>query len=283
MNFYIIIPAHNEEATIALTLESLVQQTVLPKKVVVVNDNSTDNTKSIVEKYAKQYGWLNLINITTSDEHIPGSKVINAFYKGYNSFDEHYDIICKFDADIILPIHYLEKLKHLFETDDMVGIAGGLAYIEKNDSWVYENIANKNHVRGPFKAYRKACFKDIGGLRQSIGWDTVDTLLAKYNNWKVVVDQNLHVKHLKATGLSYNKNSKYLQGQALYKMRYGFILSFITALKMAIKKRNFTVFTNYLKGYFKAKKSKIEYLVTIDEGKFIRNLRWNGIFKKLKL
>jgi glycosyltransferase involved in cell wall biosynthesis len=48
MNYYIVIPSHNEEAFISLTLESLVSQTVLPKKVVVVNDNSTDNTANVV-------------------------------------------------------------------------------------------------------------------------------------------------------------------------------------------------------------------------------------------
>ena len=47
MNYYIIIPAYNEEAFIGLTLQSLISQTVLPKKVVVVNDNSTDNTAKI--------------------------------------------------------------------------------------------------------------------------------------------------------------------------------------------------------------------------------------------
>jgi glycosyltransferase involved in cell wall biosynthesis len=42
MNYYIVIPAHNEEAFISLTLQSLISQT--HSKVVVVNDNSTDKT-----------------------------------------------------------------------------------------------------------------------------------------------------------------------------------------------------------------------------------------------
>ena len=282
MNFYIVIPAHNEEDSIGLTLESLAEQTLLPKKVIVVNDHSTDKTVSIIQKYVNQHHWLNLVNTSSSNEHIPGSKVINAFYKGYEILDEHYDIICKFDADIILPKDYLENIKLLFETDKSIGIAGGLAYIKRNGAWVYENISNKNHVRGPFKAYRKLCFEQIDGLKTSIGWDTVDTLLAKYHGWKVVTDKTLHIKHLKPTGFSYNTSSKYLQGEALYKMRYGFTITLITALKMALKKRSLNLFINYMKGYFKAKRSNLEYLVTEDEGRFIRNLRWNGIFEKFK-
>lgn len=282
MNFYIVIPTHNEEDSIALTLESLINQTHLPKKVIVVNDNSTDNTKSIVDSYIKQNDWLNLITIPSSNEHIPGFKVINAFYKGFETLDDNYDILCKFDADIVLPNNYLENIKLLFDSKKSIGIAGGLAFIKKDNTWVYENISNKNHVRGPIKAYRKSCFEDIGGLKLSIGWDTVDVLLAKYHGWSVAVDEDLHVKHLKPTGLNYNKNSKYLQGEALFKMRYGFTLALITALKIAFKKRSFLVFNNYIKGYFKAKRSASEYLVTKDEGEFIRKFRRRGIVEKLQ-
>lgn len=282
MNFYIIIPAHNEEDVIALTLESIAEQTVLPKYVVVVNDNSRDNTKSIVEEYVKKYQWLKLVNTVSSNEHLPGSKVVNAFYKGLEILDNNYDIICKFDADIILPNNYLECLQFLFESDSKIGLAGGLAYIKKNKDWVYENISNKNHLRGPFKAYRKECFEQIGGLKSSIGWDTVDTLLSKYYGWKIAIDENLHVKHLKPTGIAYNKASKYLQGEAMYKMRYSFIIMLMSALKMAYKKRSITVFLNYVKGFLSAKKHKMAFIVNESEGKFIRNLRWKGMLEKLK-
>jgi glycosyltransferase involved in cell wall biosynthesis len=74
MNYYIVIPAYNEEALIALTLQSLVSQTVLPKKVVVVNDNSTDKTAEIVLAFAKDNPFITLVNKTSSAIHLPGSK-----------------------------------------------------------------------------------------------------------------------------------------------------------------------------------------------------------------
>ena len=52
MNYYIVIPAHNEEAFMASTLQSLADQTVLPTKAVIVNDNSTDKTADIVLAFA---------------------------------------------------------------------------------------------------------------------------------------------------------------------------------------------------------------------------------------
>ncbi|MCL6295641.1 glycosyltransferase [Jejuia spongiicola] len=281
MNFYIVIPAHNEERSIGLTLDSLVNQTHLPKKVIVVNDNSTDKTQDIVEAFAEKHTWISLINSKSSNEHIPGSKIINAFYKGFEILDDNYDVICKFDADLIFPTNYLEQLTHHFNKNQKLGMAAGFCYIEKNNEWVLENLTNKDHIRGALKAYRKPCFIDIGKLKPSMGWDTVDELLAQFYGWTILTDENLKVKHLKPTGISYNKASKYLQGEAMYKMRYGFLITFISALKLAYKKRSFVLFKNYLAGYFKAKKQKMDYLVSKKEGEFIRRLRWKGIKKAL--
>ncbi|SFC80742.1 Glycosyl transferase family 2 [Algibacter lectus] len=282
MNIHIIIPAHNEESSIGLTLESLVTQTLLPKRVVIVNDNSTDNTGNIVSAYAEKYPFITLVNNQSSEAHLPGSKIINAFYKGFEVLDEHYDIICKFDADLIFPENYLEQISTHFKANTKLGMAAGFCYIEKNNDWVLENLTNKDHIRGALKAYRKSCFLQIGKLKPSMGWDTVDELLAKYYGWELVTDESLHVKHLKPTGISYNKASKYLQGEAMYKMRYGFTITLISAVKLAYKKGSFALFKDYMSGYFKAKKEDITPLVSVEEGEFIRNLRWKGILSKFK-
>ncbi|MFK7832984.1 MAG: glycosyltransferase family 2 protein [Winogradskyella sp.] len=282
MNFYIIIPAHNEQAYIGKTLESLVQQTLLPKAVVVVNDNSTDHTQQIAEDYAAKYHWVSVVNCTSSDTHLPGSKIINAFNKGLDALDDAYDIICKFDADLIFTSNYLEQISNHFQANTTLGMASGFCYIEKNGNWVLENLTNKDHIRGALKAYRKDCFNQIGQLKPAMGWDTVDELLAKFHGWEILTDETLHVKHLKPTGQSYNKASKYLQGEAMYKMRYGFRITFISALKLAYKKGSLRLFRDYMAGYYKAKSDKVEFLVSEDEGKFIRELRWNGIKTKFQ-
>ncbi|MCK7591886.1 glycosyltransferase family 2 protein [Subsaxibacter sp. CAU 1640] len=280
MNFYIVIPAHNEEDSIGLTLESLVRQTLVPKKVVMVNDNSSDNTYTIANKFAEKYPWISVVNKTSSNKHLPGSKIINAFYKGFETLDTEYDVICKFDADLIFPANYLEVLSDHFQNNNKLGMASGFCYIKKNDEWVLENLTRKDHIRGALKAYRKQCFLDIGKLKPSMGWDTVDELLAKYHGWEILTDDSLHIKHLKPTGISYNKASKYLQGEAMYKMRYGFMITLISALKLAYKKNSYALFKDYINGFFRAKKAKTEFLVSEKEGQFIRNLRWKGIFKK---
>jgi len=281
MNIYIVIPAHNEEDTIGLTIASLANQTFLPKKVVVVNDNSTDNTPSILKDLLTKYSWLSIVNSESSEAHLPGTKIINAFYKGFETLDENYDVICKFDADIILPANYLESITSIFKSNSEIGMASGLLYIKQKENWIYETIASKDHVRGPIKAYRKACFNDIGGLKRSIGWDRVDILLAQYYGWKIETDKSLKVKHLKPTGLVYSSGSKYLQGEGLYRIRFGFLLTLIASLKSALNKRSLPYFFYSVIGYIKAFVGATGFIITKEQGKFIRQLSWKKIFKKV--
>ena len=281
MNYYIVIPSHNEEKFISLTLQSLVEQTVLPKKIVVVNDNSTDKTLEIVMAFAKDYPIISLVNKTSDAIHLPGSKVIQAFHKGLETLDENYDFIVKADADLIFPNNYFETIISHFQSDDKIGMAGGFAYIEKNGNWILENLTDKDHIRGAFKAYRKECFKRIGGLKPAMGWDTVDELLCKFYNWKVVTDENLEVKHLKPTGANYNKTARYKQGEAFYSLGYGFFITCIASLKLAMRKGKPLLFIDYMNGFWKAKSTKKPLLVTSEQAKFIRNYRWKMMKNKL--
>lgn len=281
MNYYIIIPAYNEEAFIALTLQSLVSQTIVPKKVVVVNDNSTDKTAEIVLDFAKNNPFITLVNKTSEAVHLPGSKVIQAFHKGFETIDDQYDIIVKLDGDLILPANYFETILTIFKKDPKVGMAGGFAYIEKNNEWILENLTDKDHIRGAFKAYRKECFQQIGNLKPAMGWDTVDELLSKFYGWKVVTDSSLIVKHLKPTGANYNKAARYKQGESFYTLGYGLFITTISSAKLAMMKKKPLLFFDYLKGFWKAKSSKTPLLVTKEQAQFIRNYRLQKMKQKL--
>jgi glycosyltransferase involved in cell wall biosynthesis len=281
MNYYVIIPAHNEEAFIALTLESLILQTVLPSKIVVVNDNSIDKTEEIVSAYAKEYSYITLVNTTSQAIHLPGSKVIQAFNKGLETLDDNYDFIVKADADLIFPKNYFEIISNHFKSDDAIGMVGGFAYIVKNKDWVLENLTDKEHIRGAFKAYRKETFKQIGGLQPAMGWDTVDELLCKFHHWKVVTDASLQVKHLKPTGANYNKTARYKQGEAFYSLGYGFFITAIASAKLAMLKKKPLLFLDYIKGFWKAKLAQKPLLVSHEQAKFIRKYRWQKMKKKL--
>ena len=280
MKVCIIIPIFNEQDFIKKSVESLIGQTTKPAEVIYVNDNSTDNSKNIIKNLIKSHEWIRLIDRESIQEHIPGAKVVEAFNFGLKHLKTKFDIICKFDGDIILPKNYIEKIVEIFNKKQSIGIVGGNLYIFKKDKWIYENIAAKTHVRGPIKAYRAKCFDEIDGLKSSIGWDTVDVLLAQKKGWLIQTDKNLKVKHLKPTGHKYSLKSKMLQGEALYKMRFGFILSVLSLLKSSLN--NFSISRVFfgMIGYVTTSLKKKSFIVTYDEGVFIRKFRWKVIYGK---
>ena len=280
----VIIPIFNEDAIIEESFNSIKNQTIKPDRLIYVNDSSTDKTKQKILDLSSKIKWVDIIDHISAEIHLPGSKIINAFYYGYEMLIEKYDIICKFDADILLPNNYFERIIEIFCKDKKIGIAGGNLFVLNNGKWVYENIAAKSHVRGPIKAYRAQCFKDIKGIRRSIGWDTVDVLLAQKYGWKIFTDYNLKVKHLRKTGKDYSLKSKLLQGKALYVMRFGFILSILSLLKSSFNSFNLLKFLFGTIGYVISFVSREEFIVTYEEGKYIRKFRWKVIMRNyLKL
>lgn len=281
LNIAIIIPCHNEQSFLRVCLDSFVNQTVLPNELIIVDDNSTDNTPIIAEEFSARYSWIRVVRKTSTNDHVPGKKVIDAFYFGLGHSKISYDLLGKFDADIILPKNYFERMTAHFGNNPRLGMCSGLLYIEQNEQWIYEPVANKSHIRGPIKLYTAQCFEKIGGLKHSIGWDTVDELIAQYHKFDVKTDSSLHVKHLRPTGKDYAKNKRLLQGEGLYKMRYGFALCFLASLKSAWNHRKPMILYYNLKGFLNAKRNQVDPIVSADEGKFIRQYRWKNIKNRL--
>lgn len=279
--YIVIIPAHNEEEFIGKTLDSLVKQSYLPSQIIVVNDNSIDQTEKIVREFTQQYDFIKIVDSDNNETlHLPGSKIIEAFYKGFEHISDNWDILTKLDADVILPENYFFELIARMEKNQKIGIAGGIIYTLQKDKWVYENYTGKKHIRGAIKTYSRNCFEKIGGLKKSMGWDTVDELLANYYNFEVAVFQDLVVKLLKPTGKDY-KAIRYRQiGKSFNLMDYGALVSFVAALKASWKEKNPFVLVSISKGYWKSVLNNDSKIVTKEEGKFIRAYRLKNILNR---
>ncbi len=57
----VIIPAHNAQLTIDRALKSVVDQTILPREVIVVDDGSTDNTYRVAKEWLDRMHGINLV------------------------------------------------------------------------------------------------------------------------------------------------------------------------------------------------------------------------------
>jgi glycosyltransferase involved in cell wall biosynthesis len=291
MKFLLIIPTHNEEKNILFTLKSLQQQTFQDFFCVIVNDGSTDKTKEIVENFVENHSKFKIQNLELS-KHEPGAKVVRTFNKGLESVDlKDFDVICKFDADIIFPSDYLMKLNAIYETNPKAGMVSGLVKIKKSifenklafdfkdekHQWKFENLSSKNHVRGPIKSYRKECFLEMNGLRPVLGWDNIDVMLAKKNGWEILTIKDLWVKHLRPTAFQYKNQKAEKLGEYFYNIGLNLPLTMISSAKSSLKNRSFSEFFTTMKSYLK---QKGERKLSDEEIKFIRNLRWNEMFRK---
>ena len=61
--YVLITAARNEEAYIDKTIQSVVSQTILPEKWVIVSDGSTDRTDEIVKKYLVENHWIEFLRM----------------------------------------------------------------------------------------------------------------------------------------------------------------------------------------------------------------------------
>ena len=285
MKFLIIIPAYNEEESILSCLKSIENQNFQDFYCIVVNDNSTDNTSKIVSSFIEGKNRFSLLerkkNLCSENTHSPGAKVIRAFNFGLNSQDlRNFDIICKFDADVIFPTHYLEEINKVYKKNLKIGLASGLVYIEKNNQWQFENLSSKNHVRGPIKSYRKSCFMEMGGLKEILGWDNIDVMLCKMYGFETLTLKKLWVKHLRPTAYKYKNQKAEKLGEYFYNIGLSFPLAVISSLKSSFRNKSFLEFFITMRVFFKQNSPRV---LTEKEIQFIRNLRWQEMYRKWKL
>jgi poly-beta-1,6-N-acetyl-D-glucosamine synthase len=179
LQYVLITPSRNEARLIENTLKSVVAQTVLPLKWVVVNDGSTDATAEIVGKYAERYNWIELVNRPLRKERHFAAKV-HAFNSGLERVKElPYDIIGNLDADVSLDPDHFEFLLSKFGQDSRLGVAGTVFTEPDGYNSATDSFEGQTYVSGQCQIFRRRCFEEIGGYVPSkaggIDWMAVTT------------------------------------------------------------------------------------------------------------
>jgi hypothetical protein len=229
LRYALITPARNEQAFIERTLNSVVNQTVLPMKWVIVDDGSTDDTARIAATYASKHPWIEVITIPEAHNRSFANKV-RAFNAGYEKIKSlGVEIIANIDADVSFDAHYLEYILVKFATEKNLGVAGSI-FKEHGYSSEEHSCEGQRHVAGGCQFFRKTCFEAIGGYLPNCtgGIDWIAVTTARMMGWTTTSFREVwffHHRHLGTAErgrisamFSYGEKDYYLGGHPLWEL-----------------------------------------------------------------
>ncbi|MCF7955513.1 MAG: glycosyltransferase family 2 protein [Phycisphaerae bacterium] len=202
----IITPAYNEAAYIERTINSVMSQTFLPEKWIIVDDGSTDATGEIIRSYALKYDLIQYHRREkVQGQSYYGSNVY-AIMEGYSAIKgEDFDFLAVLDADITLPADYYQQILNQFALDEKLGVASGV-YMDLVDGKLRKILNDRRSTPKAIQVFRRECFESIGGyipLKYG-GEDTCSCFMARMNGWKSWSFPEIIAVHNKpvGTGLS---------------------------------------------------------------------------------
>jgi poly-beta-1,6-N-acetyl-D-glucosamine synthase len=223
VRYIIISPVRNEQEYLAQTIKSVVLQTIRPKRWIIVNDGSSDETGRIIEEAARHHEWIRALHRPDRGARKAGSGVMETFYDGFKVLgNELWDYLVKLDGDVTFEAGYFERCFARFSAEPRLGIGGGrICNLVNGDLLPESKLDPPFHVRGATKIYRYECWQAIGGLVQATGWDTIDELKANMLGWCTRTFHDISAVHHRSAGAAYGTWSNWVKnGQANYATGY---------------------------------------------------------------
>ncbi len=207
VSFSIIIPARNEEKTIGRLLAALEQQ-IYPREnieVIVVNDDSTDNTAAVAGKFPT----VRLVHLKTEAVRSHKKKALETGIEAATG-----EWILTTDADCLPRAEWLSTIASFIVKNDPVLVVAPVVY-EKQGSLLNifqsldflalqgitgASVHAKMHAlcNGANLAYKKSVFKEAGGFSGADKLSSGDDLLLMQKIKKIYPDRIFYLKSGKA-------------------------------------------------------------------------------------
>jgi len=276
--YVVVTPARNEAEYIDQTIESMLNQSIPPRLWVIVDDGSTDNTAAIVERMTEEVDWVQLVRRADRGRRSAGTGVMAAFSDGLDLMgDIDWDFLVKLDADLRFEPDYFEACLTQFGSDANLGIAGGKIYDVYPDRLVHD-AHPAFHVRGATKIYRRECWKDIGGLIEAPGWDTLDEVKANQEGWSTRTLFDCPIYQLRPTGEAAGSWSNWSKnGAAAYRSGYHPAFVLARAARRLVQPPSVTAPTALVWGYTQAWYSKIDRIDDPELLRYVKQQQWNRL------
>ncbi len=115
LSLSLVIPAYNEESHLKSCLDAIAVQTSTPYEVIVVDNNSKDDTVKVAKSYP-------FVRVVTACEQ----GIVHARNVGFDAVRG--DVICRIDADSLLEPDWVERAGRYFEKHPKVAAVTGHCY-----------------------------------------------------------------------------------------------------------------------------------------------------------
>jgi poly-beta-1,6-N-acetyl-D-glucosamine synthase len=195
--YVIVTPAFNEARYIGETIESVVRQTILPERWVIVDDGSTDQTAQIIRHYAERHPWISYLYRSKDPGQSYYASNVYALLAGYEWMkDLSFDFLAVLDADIVLCDRYYELIFERFAANPDIGIATGTIF-ETVNGRLKELFFDRYSTPKAMQVFRRVCYEAIGGYVPCShgGEDTYAEIMARMHGWRTWSFRDVHVVH----------------------------------------------------------------------------------------
>lgn len=210
-SYILVTPVRDEEATIEVTLRSVISQTLRPTEWVIVSDNSADATDEIVYDYSLRHSFIRLMRIDGGGTRDFAS-VVRALLTGIAAIEtSDYGFVGLLDGDVSFEPHYYASLVSKFGINSKLGLVGGLV-VDFVNGKPRRGRQYLKDVAGATQFFSRECFESLSGLVAipQGGWDAITCVEARGNGFLTATFPDLVVRHLKprnsAQGSTFARN-----------------------------------------------------------------------------
>jgi hypothetical protein len=195
-----------------------------------------------------------------------------------------FDYVAKLDGDVELPPDYFETIIGRMREDPFLGIACGDLVEPDGDGWTRLTIPS-HHVHGALKLYSRDCFEEIGGIRECLGWDTIDETYARMRGYTTRSFPDVVAKHHRPSGAAQGRlRGRARHGACAWIAHYGLGWVTLRSLKVGLqrKPRAISGFA-FLYGYLRAAFTRVPRVDDAEFRRYVRGELRGRVLSKLKV
>jgi len=198
-SYWTLITVKDGEKTISKSIESILEQSIKPSLIIVVDDGSRDSTSSIIAKLADSNPGI-IKTITLEDKGYDIRRIVNNWNTACDYVKNHtngFDYLLISSDDVVLPTDYVKRLTKEMDSDPKLAVASGSRGLEQSDYLALPE--------GAGRLIRLSFFKEIGYAHPPYyGYEPWILCKAMQLGYRVRKLEDVNYDHVRTFGTGHN-------------------------------------------------------------------------------